>query len=31
VTDLLPDYRLALTMEDGSVRFLDSGEISLPQ
>lgn len=31
VTDLLPDYRLALTMEDGTVRFLDSGEISLPQ
>ena len=29
VTDLLPDFRLVLTMEDGAVRYLDSGEISL--
>ena len=30
VRDLLPDFRLELEMEDGSMRRLDSGEISLP-
>lgn len=29
VTDLLPDFRLVLTLSDGSVKYLDSGEISL--
>ena len=31
VTELLPDFRLQLAMDDGSTRLLDSGEISLPQ
>lgn len=30
VRDLLPDFRLELELEDGSMRRLDSGEISLP-
>ena len=30
VRDLLPDFRLELEVEDGSIRRLDSGEISFP-
>jgi len=30
VRDLLPDFRLELALEDGEVRRLDSGEVSLP-
>lgn len=31
VRDLLPDFRLVLDCEDGTVRYLDSGEVSLLQ
>ena len=30
VRDILPDFRLELVFEDGTQRYLDSGEISLP-
>ena len=30
VRDLLPDFRLELELTDGSRRYLDSGEVSLP-
>ncbi len=30
VCDILPDFRLDLAFEDGTHRYLDSGEISLP-
>ena len=30
VRDLLPDFRLELELADGTLRRLDSGEISLP-
>ena len=29
VTDLLPDFRLEVTLPDGTVKYLDSGEVSL--
>ena len=31
VSDLLPDFRLQLTFDDGTVALLDSGEVSLAQ